>query len=790
MVGVAVGAVPEETPALALADHGWLVEGGGWTTPTAVTRFGEGLAFEVLRDGSPVGVVVVAPVSVEVRPREAEAAGLAGVVRSLGLGAWSGPTWQVSGDLAWRLGDAGSIAPEWRAVRRSGGSVETDEGDVLVFADREWEKARRKATELVATRPRELADLGHPLASVLSLHPAEWALAEVRTELPLGIVAGAAPERATPWLTTLVADPLLDGGRPGATLVLDAWLRPGLEMAPPPPDTKPDSSLVEVVDRSKDIPFQGFRTLATETWDSAWRVELARGELSLAPEPGGGAVRVVGSARLDLVAQRQARMLAIEVPAVLPDALDLGSASVPVEWKVDGVSWDGGADLRFVLPEVDPAARSATRPDRRLVLVDTGPVEAQAARSLRVRWSQRVPYGAPEILAERVVGRRPTSPLVPALPRLAGERTAFPYSLVVDGGRETQVLASGKRTASGAGPGAVTRIEVEGARGAAAVVWVGRLEEALHGSVRLVTDDADAEMALALERAWRPIGLWSGVEPASTSFVQVGSSYLPSAGVWAEALAGLRPQAVLEVRSGGVQAEYPGWWAPGLPETETVLGGEALAAAAWSDRAGPAADGAAWLDAFGRAFVLEVLEPKPAAAWRAWMSSCVGALGLKVGFSPAVAGPTGLREPAVRCGAPFLVGPMLDDRLGATKARLARRAILSGRRVDLGFVRAAILAQEPDAGPWVDRWLGSGEPVELTVSWSASPKGELWRVEGTLTATSPLAGAPVTLRVARGKQMLDVVVRGSGAVVPFGVDLAFEPRSVTVDPDRRVLRTR
>jgi hypothetical protein len=321
--------------------------------------------------------------------------------------------------------------------------------------------------------------------------------------------------------------------------------------------------------------------------------------------------------------------------------------------------------------------------------------------------------------------------------------------------------------------------------GGEAVVAAGRWSAARLGDVAVFAEGATPEMADAVAKVAQPLSLWSGVRMGETRFVSLPRTWRPPAALGGEGLAGLR-QAV----------DPEEWWVkkkggppPDLPEYATVLGAEGLANAAWTGRGGASASGRAWLWAFGRAFALDVLDPKEAAPWREWLQTCARPReGMRPALSPEVAATGAWREISMRCSGPMIVGPMLDDRLGADMARLVRREVLSGPRVDFAALRAAVVARDPSAAGWADRWLGGGNPVRLRLGWRATAAVAGAHVHGFVEADSDLAGAPVRVRLRRGGLVVDVTLRGDGERVPIDVDVPFEPTRVEVDPDRRMLR--
>ncbi len=526
---------------------------------------------------------------------------------------------------------------------------------------------------------------------------------------------------------------------------------------------------------------------ATEP-DPAWTVVRADGRTAYTLAENPEWARLEGETELVLRALRAGDTLALEVPEVVVDRLDAGGERPFTDWQLLDVRAADGTVLPVTLAAVDPAARLAPRADRRLVLVRLPASPAVGdLLSVRVRWRQEVPWASVERLPTETRINDVAAPLGPALVRLAGDHRPFPYALDVTVPVGAVVVVSG-RSDDPVIDGLRSRVHSEGDVGPEAVVTAGEWRLADLGAVRVAAPGASRAAALAVAEVTVPLETWSGVRLGPTDFVQLPASFRPPAGRWGEGVAAIRPWLRFDQ---DVRAEvlYEGLGPSGLPDLPTVLGGEALAASAWAGRVGATAEGAVWIEAFGRAFAIDVLSARSALAWRDWLQRCsIPLAGMSPALSPHAAATTAFRDTAARCAGPLIVGPMLDDRLGTTRARLVRRAVFASGTVDADAIRAAVLAENPGAGPWLDRWIDGGQPVRVEATWSATPTDHGARVRGTVSADSVLGGAPVLLRFQRGTQQFDLSVRGDGVAVPFEAELPFVPRSVGIDPTHRLLR--
>lgn len=512
------------------------------------------------------------------------------------------------------------------------------------------------------------------------------------------------------------------------------------------------------------------------------------GRVDLAPDPNPERATLRGETELELLARRAGEVVALEVPEVRVDALDPGGERPFAAWALAGVADVGGAALGATVAAVDPAARLAHRLDRRLVLVRLpAPLPAGDTLRLRVTWTQQVPWASVERLAGGTRVNDVAAPMGPALVRLAGDHRPFPYTVEVTAPGDAVVVVSGA-SEDPVPEGDRVRVRSHGDVGPDAVVTAGEWRLADLGGVRVAAPGATRAAAVAVAEVTEPLDRWSGVRLGPTDFVELPGSFRPPAGRWGEGVAAIRPWVRMEtdLRAGQV---FEGPVPRGLGDLATVLGAEALAASAWTGRVGATAEGEVWLEAFGRAFALDVLGRRSAVAWQAWLQRCAAPLmGMSPALSPHAAATTGFRETAGRCAGPLLVGPMLDDRVGTTRARLIRRAVFASGVVDAASFRAALLAESPDAGPWADRWIDGGQPIRLGVDWAADPGEVFTRVHGLVRADSALGGAPVLLRFRRGGRIFDLSVRGLGAEVPFEAELPFVPRAVEIDPDHHLLR--
>lgn len=219
LAGFAVAACGAEAPLLQLGDHTWSVSGGTWSTATAEVQFSDGFAFDVVSEGRVVGVVFAG--SARQTTRDPDGSLRAALARELGLNA-DAEGWTVPVDVAWSTGAA--ALPGWTALRIDGsGSVSVDRDDmetVMVVSHRELAAARTRAAAALWDRSAALSDSGYPLTSMLAVQAPGWRLLETRTPFPVGSLAASWTGTADPWISTLLDDPSVDGGRRVATVSL------------------------------------------------------------------------------------------------------------------------------------------------------------------------------------------------------------------------------------------------------------------------------------------------------------------------------------------------------------------------------------------------------------------------------------------------------------------------------------------------------------------------------------------------------------------------------------------
>ena len=198
-----------------------MASGGAWQSKTADITFHHGFAFPVVEGDTPVGLVFIGDAEHALHDASAD------LVRSLdaelGLTVALTPSgdWVAPVDAAWALGGA-AVRPEgWMAV---GFSEEYASGTSLLVVDpRELAKARRQAAAVIAARPSALDEAGYPLAAVLEAGPDPgWGWMEARSAIPVGGLAGRAGAAEDPWITTLLDDVALDGGRRAITVAMGA----------------------------------------------------------------------------------------------------------------------------------------------------------------------------------------------------------------------------------------------------------------------------------------------------------------------------------------------------------------------------------------------------------------------------------------------------------------------------------------------------------------------------------------------------------------------------------------
>lgn len=516
---------------------------------------------------------------------------------------------------------------------------------------------------------------------------------------------------------------------------------------------------------------QGYRVLAGSAPDPAWTVEAAHAETGL--RRAGSSVVVDTHVRLRVRALRPTDTLALAFPDVEPDPLDVGGDGFATDWTLDRVEDEAGAPLRSTAPP--PSGWDA---DRRTVLVRwADPWDAGRVRTLDLHWTQALPFGRVEGLRGVALGAGVDTPLTPALPRLVADRSPFPYVWRARAPATLRLAPSGRIVDETSG-GDVRTLTVEGDDGAHAAWALGRWEVGRVGDLERYAETAADAAAEALTGLRSPISAWSGLPLGPLRYVPLPRTWRSPHAEAAGTVFGVRRA----VRLPGVTGGAPSQELPGLPTVLTVTG---AAQASWAGRGAPSAAGDAWVGAFARAFALDLLDADDASAWRAWLQTCIRPVpGLHPALSPEVSGTSPFRRTSTECAGPLLVGPMLDDRLGAADARLVRRAVFGAGRIDADTLTTELLRHAPDARPWASRWLRGGEPVDLRLTWTAAGT----HVTGVLHGDTELAGAPIVVRFRAGLRTADVTLRGDGAELPLDTTLPFVPRHAAIDPDHRVLR--
>lgn len=208
---------------LHLGDDAWLARDGDWRTPTADVHFEQGFGFPILNGAAPVGVVFVGQATHALHPGDTAGSLRAALDRELGrprtldgAGDWSLPV-----SVVWGLGEVATLPSSWDRV--GFGADGAASASLLVVDDDELREARRRATATITDRVLGLNEAGYPLRAALQVGPDPgWSLVEARTNLPVGGLAGRASAGEDPWLTTLVDDVALDGGRRAVTVALGA----------------------------------------------------------------------------------------------------------------------------------------------------------------------------------------------------------------------------------------------------------------------------------------------------------------------------------------------------------------------------------------------------------------------------------------------------------------------------------------------------------------------------------------------------------------------------------------
>lgn len=519
----------------------------------------------------------------------------------------------------------------------------------------------------------------------------------------------------------------------------------------------------------------GWVTLAAVREDPRWSLVGARGVVDVAPGDGTHAT-LTGWATLALDG---GGWLALEVPETQVHALDGGCGGFVPRWTVHEVRVDGRA-VPFQVEPLDRRTRVPWRIGRRLVLADVG---APGRHEVRVHWSQRVPWQRFEQLATTSTGLGQSTPLLPVFPTVAGARDEAPWELVARSPARVALVASGADEAEVTD--GLRTVRARGSRLAEAGVVGGVFAKPVGDRVRGWSTPAGADGWLASIDG--PLQRWSGVGLApALDLVEVAATWLPTRSLWAEGVVLLRPQAAL--CDGGANQDVD--TARRMSRAEVFALVEGAAAASWVGRVRTPGDGSAWLEGLARAFALDLVAgdaPAEARDWREALLACATAAGSSVRLAPAVSASSGFRQPGALCAAPIVLGPMLDDRLGREGADRVRRAVFASGVVDSAALVAAVLAEAPDAGPWVARWLLDGRVVELATAWGAlGPDGTT--VRGTLGPD--LGGAPVEAefrgRMGVARRVL-LVPDADGA---FEVTLPFAPTAASFDPDHRLLEHR
>lgn len=546
-----------------------------------------------------------------------------------------------------------------------------------------------------------------------------------------------------------------------------------------PPDAR------VLVERGKGVVQDGLRELAREALAPGWRVERGSAVLEVGGGPEDLDRPVSWQVRLRVHAGRASRRLVLEVPELRLQPSDAGAERFAPDWALESVSDEGRPPPQVRVTDDDAAAVYAWRPGRRLVeLVWPEEVPPGAVRTLALRWRQRVPLARVDTLRGGILRFGDASPPMPLFPLPVGDPGAFAWGATVVSDPTLEV-AGGRPEGDQIGAGGQRVRRVGGEAGGAAALAIGRWKVDRAGGVAVYSEASAPGSARAALRVARPLLTWSGRPLAALGLAQLPAAVRPAVALWAEGFAGIQPSALPEGYAAFVDGEQTR-----LPEVDTVLAAEGLAGASWARLAGADREAQGWLGALARAFAVEVLPAAQGRVWRAWLNDCSArTVGTNPGLSPYAAARSGFRELSTRCGAPLIVGPMLDDRLGPERARALRRRWLSEGRLDLGGMVAAYREADPEGEAWARRWLAGGQRahVEVLVEGLRALEGGRWRATGTLRSDFPLAGAPVTVELRAGKARQRLHIEAGEREVPFSVDLDFRPRAVVVDPDQRLL---
>ncbi len=483
-------------------------------------------------------------------------------------------------------------------------------------------------------------------------------------------------------------------------------------------------------------------------------VAEAAATLTLQPGPVPATLHLTGAATLRLAATRPVSSLELVLPgAGVPD----GSAPAV---SLDSLDAGPGATARL---EAAPAPGG----DPRVRVQLATPLRPGAPLSIRVGWSRPVADAA--------------GLLLPALPRVAGDLGHHPYTLAVWAPADRLPVASGAGDRALDGPPDRVGVAGAGRTGAAAAVGLAPAPGAAGRRGRALTRQDPAGTAAALDRLAPALRAASGWTLDAIDLVGLPPAPGPPAPRAAEGIAGV-PDAL-----GLPGGALPGGrrWAR-LPAAAAVARSEAIFLATTTGAAGADPVARTWLAGAARAFALSQLAPPDAAAWRGALQHCAQSPAPRA-LSPEATALSGFATVSARCATPLVVGPMLDDRLGASAAERVRRAVLAPGQVGADRWVAAVLAEDPTAAAWAQRWLVEGHVARVRLDWRTTPVPEGVRVEGRVVSDSPLAGAPVTVRFGTGPRAVELQASGSR---PFAVVLPQAPRRATVDPDHRLLAVR
>ncbi len=523
----------------------------------------------------------------------------------------------------------------------------------------------------------------------------------------------------------------------------------------------------------------GLRTLVQTGGTLGASVVDAVGLMEVRPSPGGRAAEVRVLARLSVRADTRQNTVFIDVPVVRMRKLDTGAALVPTGWGIDSV--EAGESARWTLSEDPPGVDLAHRPGmRRLTVVLAKPLEPGARQDIVVSWHQTVPYARVDINANHVAYHGEATPLLPALPRLAGDDGRFPYGLEVWAPPDAAIVLSGGDEVSRGERDGLVGVGAHGVVGGQAAVVVGNLKADQAVRSRSLTRRSAPGLAAQLDGLALPVWSWTGWTMGRLDLVELPPSWGPPEPFAAEGVAGVRTGLALPT-------SHPLHGRPwsALPDLDTVLVAESALAAVLAGLAGSDLEAGIWVDAFARSFGLSVIPPSSALPWREALQNCTLTPGSRgPALAPKAVVGTGFQGLAARCAMPLVLGPMLDDRLGHDGAMRVRRAALAPGLLREDAVVKAVLREDPTAADWAQRWLTEGHVAKVWLETEVVQADVGWQVSGTVVSDSPLAGAPVTVRLRRGRFTQDVTVDGTGS---FVATVPYRPWRIVLDPDHRLL---